>query len=170
MTTLRPEKFFEEMSSNYAAMNLDAIASQFDLPGALYTEEDILVWKDRAALVDILRQHCRRNHSLGSRSARPRVIAESLRAGKKNCSFWVEWKHLDPRGEICFVTQIRYFCRRAEDGSPVIQLVELPRRPAPYLQEGGASPGRPRHRRPRPGALKRRSTPGPMAEAWRREA
>jgi hypothetical protein len=170
MTASRPEQFFDAMSRHYAAQDFDAIADQFELPGALYIEDDVVVWKDRAALVDFLRQLCRCNQGLGARSVRPRVVAESLKAGN-SYSVWVEWQHLDLRGHIAFVTQYRYFCRFASDGTPVIQLVELPKRPTSYLQDGVAAPfARSRHRPPRPHRLKRHMTRNLMAEVWRREA
>ena len=161
--------FFDTISQDYTRQNFHQIAARYELPGALYIEDDIVVWQDHHALVGFLKEHCRCNFALGARSVRAKVIAQSINT-TNNFSIWVEWQHLDHAGAQVFATQFRYFCRRAEDGSPVIQLVEVPERPAHYLQEGVPSPFGRLHHRPRVHPLKRQKTSKMRAELWSREA
>lgn len=133
--------FFDEISRNYASGDFDAIAGHYELPGALYIEEDIVLWPNQSALVQFLKSHCRCNYDLGARSVRYRIVAQSLKVAQ-HFSVWVEWQHLDGDGDVVFVTPARYFCRNGSDGVPVIQLVEVPQRPACYESRGTLPPFR----------------------------
>lgn len=131
MTRCSPAEMFETISREYDAQDFAAIAWHYDLPGALYLEDEVVVWSNQSSLIKFLKQHCACNYQLGARSARAKVVAQSLQT-EQHFSVWVDWEHLDQNGAIMFHTQARYFCRTGKDGHPLIQLVEIPERPSCY--------------------------------------
>lgn len=131
MKRCSPAKMFDQISQDYAVRDFAAIASYYDLPGALYLEDEIVVWSDQSSLIRFLKQHCACNYQLGARSVQARVVAQSLQT-EQHFSVWVDWAHLDQNGASVFHTQARYFCRARRDGSPAIQMVEIPERPECY--------------------------------------
>lgn len=160
MTHHTVTELFNSLSQSYAVGDFEAIADHYELPGALYLEDDVVVWPNRSALIRFLKAHCRCNHALGARSVRPRVVAQSLKR-EKHFSAWIDWEHLDEEGDALFVTQARYFFRTETGSAPVIQLVEVPNRPACYASTVTVAPFRRvrdtgRHQGPR------RSAPVPI--------
>lgn len=124
-------EFFDAMAQAYSDNEYGKIAQCYDEPGAIYMEDDILVWSDKADLIRFLKRHCASNYALGARGARPKVIAQSIRS-KLHFSVWVVWQHLDQKGALMFETVVRYFCRETAAGELSIQLVEVPKRPRSF--------------------------------------
>lgn len=132
-------ELFDKMARSCAIGDFDAVAKHYELPGALYIEDDIVLWPNQAALVRFLKSHRECNYNLGARSVRSKIVAQSLKV-ERHFSVWVEWQHLDGAGDLLFVIAARYFCRHGSDGVPVIQLVEVPQRPACYASRAVVAP------------------------------
>ncbi|WP_298844836.1 hypothetical protein [uncultured Roseobacter sp.] len=137
----RPEDFFSSMAAAYAEGDFETIAGGFDAPGAVYLEDDIIVWNDTASLIETLKGHCEANYQLGTRRVSPEIIAKSM-YGRQHFSVWVSWAHEDSAGKLLFRASMRYFFRRRRSGALSVQLVELPDRPRAYENEGIRPPFR----------------------------
>lgn len=133
------QDFFDNIIDSYAVQDYDAVAAHYDIPGALYLEEDVIVWSTRRHLRYLLALHCRSNYALGVRGVKVTVRA-SEPTSKAHFSAWVTWHHLDQQGEELFTMRCRYFCRNRSGKTPVIQLVEVPRRPRSYNENLVARP------------------------------
>ncbi|WP_375229987.1 hypothetical protein [Roseobacter sp. S98] len=127
----RPEDFFNSMAAAYADGDFARVAEGFDTPGAVYVEDDIIVYNDTDSLIETLRSHCEANFLLGTRRVSPKIVAQSLH-GRQHFSVWVSWAHEDANGRPLFHVPMRYFFRRTPGGALSVQLVELPDRPEAY--------------------------------------
>lgn len=142
MNSGKLQTIFEKMSQAYAVQDFDAVVQHYELPGALYMGRDIVVWQDKPSLRRFLKQHCACNYALGCRSVDARVIAQSI-AHNTHFSAWVLWSHLSESGVCLFKTQVRYFLRRTDEGTILIQLAEVAERPLAYNTDTVPRPFRP---------------------------
>lgn len=133
MNAVRPQSFVDALSYHYADQDYGAVADHYDTPGAMYLEDDVIVWSSKDKLVAVLRAHCAVNRSLGVHSAKPVVVAQSL-PDRRHFTLWIDWLHLDEQRSHLFTLKVRYFCRYAQDGAPMIQLVEVPQEPRCYRE------------------------------------
>ncbi|MEP1650619.1 MAG: hypothetical protein ABJK03_10370 [Paracoccaceae bacterium] len=127
-------RFFEGLAQSYVERDFEAVAAHYQLPGALYIGDDLIVWQDKISLVRVLKQHCACNYALGARSVDVSVIAQSLSKGAHS-SAWILWRHLNKDDMCLFETSIRYFLRLNTEGKQLIQMIEVAERPQEYSDE-----------------------------------
>ena len=122
------------MADAYDRADIEAVADCYDLPCAVYVEDDVVVFSNREELKDAMRVQCGKSYARGARKVVNRVVAESI-SKSHQFSAWVEWDHLDNEGHSLFTTNARYFCVAGEDGGLIIRLVELTQSPVNYSTE-----------------------------------
>lgn len=134
-------RLFDRLSRSCHVSDFATAAACHDTPGAIYVEEDVIVWSGAEELEQILMLHRRTNRELGVVRVEARIVSE-VRHSERHFSAWVEWRHFGAGGQELFVIPARHFCRIDPEGEPYIQLVEIGRLPKPYNSYAGAGIGR----------------------------